>query len=157
MKQRIKLIATVFRSGESLPIQKKEFNIDSEYARTANAIMNAPGYIEYIKKHGYHFTEKLARHVSSGMQNVCGTAHEFTAAHVTGIKRNHNETDGDLIYTANMAFADFYPQIIPTTEMCIKYAEAVAQDPDGYDGMEFTRWTSDAIGKSKTINWEEFI
>ena len=24
-------------------------------------------------------------------------------------------------------------------------------------GMEFMRWTSDAIGKSLTLNWEDFI
>lgn len=28
---------------------------------------------------------------------------------------------------------------------------------DGYEGMEFMRWTSDAIGKSLTLNWEDFI
>lgn len=33
----------------------------------------------------------------------------------------------------------------------------VASDPDGYEGMEFMRWTSDAIGKSLTLNWEDFI
>lgn len=37
------------------------------------------------------------------------------------------------------------------------YAKLVASDPDGYEGMEFMRWTSDAIGKSLTLNWEDFI
>lgn len=138
--------------------EKGEQKIEAQtYGRAANAIMNAPGYIEYIKEHGYHFTDKLAHYASMVMKNVSGTAHEFTAAHVTSIKRNHNETDGDLVYTANMAFADFYPQVIPTAETCLKYAEAVATDPDGYEGMEFLRWTSDAIGNAVTINWEEFI
>ena len=40
---------------------------------------------------------------------------------------------------------------------CITYAKLVASDPDGYEGMEFMRWTSDAIGKSLTLNWEDFI
>lgn len=137
---------------------KAEQKIEAQpYSKAANAIMNAPGYIEYIKKHGYHFTDKLASHVSKAMQNVSGTTHEFTGIHVAGLKRNHNETNGDLLYTANMAFADFYPDIIPVADSCIKYAEAVATDPDGYEGMEFLRWTSDAIGKSITINWEDFI
>lgn len=39
----------------------------------------------------------------------------------------------------------------------ITYAKLVASDPDGYEGMEFMRWTSDAIGKSLTLNWEDFI
>lgn len=28
---------------------------------------------------------------------------------------------------------------------------------DSYEGMEFMRWASDAIGKSLTLNWEDFI
>ncbi len=39
-----------------------------------------------------------------------------------------------------MAFADFYPSVIPAVDTCIEYAKAVAKDPDGYEGMEFLRW-----------------
>lgn len=69
----------------------------------------------------------------------------------------HNETSGDMAYTANMAYADFYPAVLDTVDKCITYAKLVASDPDGYEGMEFMRWTSDAIGKSLTLNWEDFI
>lgn len=69
----------------------------------------------------------------------------------------HNETSGDIAYTANMAYADFYPAVLDTVDKCITYAKLVASDPDGYEGMEFMRWTSDAIGKSLTLNWEDFI
>lgn len=58
---------------------------------------------------------------------------------------------------ANMAYADFYPAVLDTVDKCITYAKLVASDPDGYEGMEFMRWTSDAIGKSLTLNWEDFI
>lgn len=44
-----------------------------------------------------------------------------------------------------------------TVDKCVTYAKLVASDPDGYEGMEFMRWTSDAIGKSLTLNWEDFI
>lgn len=69
----------------------------------------------------------------------------------------HNETSGDMAYTANMAYADFYPAVLDTVDKCVTYAKLVASDPDGYEGMEFMRWTSDAIGKSLTLNWEDFI
>lgn len=46
---------------------------------------------------------------------------------------------------------------LDTVDKCITYAKLVASDPDGYEGMEFMRWTSDAIGKSLTLNWEDFI
>ena len=156
-----------------------KIDIKDDYSRAANAIMNALGYIEYVKKHGYHFTSALADHVSKMMVNVSDSNHNWTTEQIkaaTGhikpshnwtteqikaaighIEPLHNETDGDLAYTANMAFADFYPNVIPTVDTCIEYAKAVAKDPDGYEGMEFLRWTSDAIGKSITINWEDFI
>lgn len=47
--------------------------------------------------------------------------------------------------------------VLDTADKCITYAKLVASDPDGYEGMEFMRWTSDAIGKSLTLNWEDFI
>lgn len=135
---------------------KAEQKIDTQpYSKAANAIMNAPGYIEYIKEHGYHFTDKLALYLSERMQAACGTEHLFQSFPSTPVL--HNETQGDLVYTANMAFADFYPKVLSTTDSCLDYARAVAQDPDGYEGMEFMRWTSDAIGKGISINWEEFI
>ena len=56
-----------------------------------------------------------------------------------------------------MAYADLYPAVLDTVDKCITYAKLVASDPDGYEGMEFMRWTSDAIGKSLTLNWEDFI
>ena len=36
-------------------------------------------------------------------------------------------------------------------------AHKVANDPDGYDGMIFCRWTADAIGKAIKLDWEKFV
>lgn len=60
--------------------------------------------------------------------------------------------DPATMMAANMAYADFYPAVLDTVDKCITYAKLVASDPDGYEGMEFMRWTSDAIGKSLTLN-----
>ena len=64
-------------------------------------------------------------------------------------------TIGDILYLANMAYADFYPKVIKTDSDCVQYAIAVASDPDGYEGMAFCRWTADIIGKGVTIDWEK--
>ena len=40
---------------------------------------------------------------------------------------------------------------------CLRAAYKVANDPDGYEGMIFCRWTADAIGKAISINWEKFM
>lgn len=129
--------------------------------QNSNLLMNAPGYLEYIKKHGYHFTDKLADYASKKMVNTSGSAHSWTTEQLRSVlgpfTPTHNETCGDMAYTANMAYADFYPAVLDTVDKCITYAKLVASDPDGYEGMEFMRWTSDAIGKSLTLNWEDFI
>lgn len=64
-------------------------------------------------------------------------------------------TLGDVLYLANMAYADFYPAVLKTEEACVSYAMAVADDPDGYDGMPFLRWTADLIGKGANVDWEK--
>lgn len=33
----------------------------------------------------------------------------------------------------------------------------IANDPDGYEGMIFCRWTADAIGKAIKLDWEKFV
>ena len=141
--------------------EEHRIEIKDKFSRTANAIMNAPGYLEYIKKHGYHFTNQLADYVSKKMVNTSGNAHSWTSEQlvndISAFSPMHNETIGDIVYTANMAYADFYPVVLDTVDKCIAYAKLVASDPDGYEGMEFMRWTSDAIGKSLTLNWEDFI
>lgn len=60
-------------------------------------------------------------------------------------------TTGDVTYAANMAYADFYPDPLKDEAACLRYAHKVANDPDGYDGMIFCRWTADAIGKSNQV------
>ena len=36
-------------------------------------------------------------------------------------------------------------------------AYKIANDPDGYEGMIFCRWTADAIGKAIELDWENFV
>ena len=40
---------------------------------------------------------------------------------------------------------------------CLRAAYKVANDPDGYEGMIFCRWTADAIGKAIKLDWEKFV
>lgn len=60
-------------------------------------------------------------------------------------------------YAANMAYADFYPDPLKDEAACLRYAHKIANDPDGYDGMIFCRWTADAIGKAIKLDWEKFV
>ena len=56
-----------------------------------------------------------------------------------------------------MAYADFYPSLLDTIDKCIEYALAVANDVDGYEGIEFCRYLADLMGKHVKIDRNNFI
>lgn len=80
------------------------------------------------------------------VQNVCN---------VLNLKIPDTSTIEDVTYTANMAYADFYPELL-NEHQCIKYAAAVANDKDGYTGIQFCRWMADVVGKKEHIDWDKF-
>ena len=127
------------------------------YEKAANALMNASGYVGYVARHGYHFTPELADMAGEMMQNADGSSHRWRNREILSVIQSVPDgvTLGDMTYLANMAYADFYPKVLRDANDCIKYATAVAQDPDGYEGMAFCRWTADMIGKGATVDWEK--
>lgn len=143
--------------------KKHEAELNLPYEQAANAIMSAKGYSEYVKKHGYHFTDALAEHVSKMMVNASGQQHSWSAAQVRramegmGLTLPDKATWGDATYLANMYYADLYPDPLKDEASCLRAAYKAANDPDGYEGMVFCRWTADAIGKAIKIDWEKFV
>lgn len=143
--------------------EEHDVEFDLPYEQAANALMSAKGYSEYVKKHGYHFTDALAEHVSKMMENANGQQHSWTASQVKksmeslGLTIPSHVTHGDAAYLANMYYADLYPDPLKDEASCLRAAYKVANDPDGYEGMIFCRWTADAIGKAIKIDWEKFI
>lgn len=105
----------------------------------------------------------LQEHVSKMMVNANGQQHSWTTSQVKksmeslGLSIPGKVTTGDVTYMANMAYADFYPDPLKDEAACLRYAHKVANDPDGYDGMIFCRWTADAIGKAIKLDWEKFV
>lgn len=97
------------------------------------------------------------------MENANGQSHSWTAAQVKksveslGLSIPSKVTNGDVTYLANMYYADLYPDPLKDEASCLRAAYKVANDPDGYEGMIFCRWTADAIGKAISINWEKFV
>lgn len=126
--------------------------------------MNATAFGEYVTAHGYHFTSDLADCASKKLVNANKREHRWTSdqirqqLQIQGITDLGRCTIGDITFLANMAYADFYPDVLPSENSCIKYAIAVAKDPDGYDGIAFSRWVADLIGKKVTnIDWERYV
>ena len=149
---------------EHKPHDKHDYHLP--YEAEANALMSEE-FEEYVEKHGYHFTEALADHVSKMMENANGQTHNWTAQQVKkameslGLmpfgKTKSEATLGDVAYLANMYYADLYPDPLKDEASCLKAAYKVATDPDGYKGMVFCRWTADAIGLAIKIDWEKFV
>ena len=118
---------------------------------------------QYIEKYGKHFTIKLADFASEQMVNSDGTNKHWDASDVKQIIDELgyiipiSSTIGDIVYTTNMAYADFYPLLLKDDKSCIMYAMEVANDKDGYEGIQFCRWMADVKNKNLEIDWKSFI
>lgn len=167
----IRMICLSEKSGEDVTVEGKvitphgehEIKFDLPYEPAINALMSAKGYLAYIKKHGYHFTDALAEYASRIMENANGQSHSWTVSQVKksfeslGFAIPDNVTPGDVAYLANMYYADQYPDPLRDEASCLKAAYNIANDPDGYEGMIFCRWLADIIGKRTIINWDNFV
>ena len=118
---------------------------------------------QYFEKYDKHFTIKLADFASKQMVNSDGTNKHWD---ISDIKQIIDElgyiiplssTIGDIIYTANMVYADFYPLLLKDAKSCVRYAMEVAGDKDGYEGIQFCRWMADVKNKNLEIDWNSFI
>lgn len=134
------------------------------FEKFAKILMNGEQFLAYVHKHGYHFTPELSDHVTKMMTNDNGTKHRWVTSEVqaamvqNGWKQNAlNMTWGDAAYLANMAYADFYPEVIESETNCLMYAYKMANDEDGYEGIAFARWLSDVVAKEIVIDWEQFV
>ena len=118
---------------------------------------------QYIEKYGKHFTIKLADFASEQMVNSDGTNKHWGVSDVKQIIDELgyiipiSSTIGDIVYTTNMAYADFYPLLLKDDKSCIMYAMEVANDKDGYEGIQFCRWMADVKNKNLEIDWKSFI
>lgn len=135
-------------------------NKDGSYSASVGVVKEG-GYNEYVSKHGPHFTKSLQEYASKQMVNSNNQEHTWTSeqvknvCNVLNLKIPDTSTIEDVTYTANMAYADFYPELL-NEHQCIKYAAAVANDKDGYTGIQFCRWMADVVGKKEHIDWDKF-
>lgn len=112
----------------------------------------------YIDQYSKHFDEKSLEFALKNMINNNDSDHKFNTEHIKQYIEQHSITVPntsniyDITYTANMAYADFYPNILHNEEDCIKYAIAVANDVDGYEGIQFRRWLIDLMSKNINLN-----
>lgn len=129
----------------------------------ASELMDSHEFVNYIEHHGYHFTDRLADWATRQIVNANGEKHNWSSVAVAkALEQMRSKmpsfiTDGDLAFAANMCYADYYPSLAKTEEDCLKYAVMTATDPDGYDGMIFSRWLTDIIQTQKSVDWGKVI
>ena len=135
-------------------------NEDGSY--TANFGKTDAKYDSYIKKYGSHFSPLLFKYATDHIENKNKTNHKWSVEQIKdainrlGYTIPTTSVIEDIAYTANMAYADFYPDLL-TEDQCIEYAMNVANDIDGYEGIQLYRWIADQMGKNVNINWGQFI
>lgn len=128
----------------------------SDFWRDAN-------YDKYKEKHGEHFCDRLADYATKRMINSNGMSHNWTTADVRnafasmGLRKAACDTWGDIAYLANMAYADFYPDVLKNETDCLRYAQAASLDTDAYNGQHLNRYLADAMGKGEAIEWAAFL
>lgn len=135
-------------------------NEDGSYTASVDVVKD-DDYKNYVAKNGLHFTRALQEYASKKMVNSNNSVHTWSAESVQnvcdilGLKIPNASTIDDVTYTANMAYADFYPELL-NEHQCIKYAIAVANDKDGYEGIQLCRWIADIMGKDEKVDWSKF-
>lgn len=127
-----------------------------------NRFWEDEGYGEYVRRFGLHFTDELARWASERMVNATGKARTWSAGDVKTVMKSLGKglpkgaTMGDAVYLANMFYADL-GKVMGDELDAVRFAVAQLEDPDGYEGQTFVRWTADVMQGDVEVEWEEFL
>lgn len=137
------VVVVVVESRIAAPHGGHKAKFDLPYEQTADALMSAKGYSEYVKKHGCHFTDALAEHASKMMENANGRQHTRATSQAKksmeslGLTIPSHVTRGDAAYLADMHYAGLYPDPLKDEASCLRAAYKAANGPDGYEGSVF--------------------
>lgn len=123
------------------------------------------GMEEYLSYYGWHFSKKMCQWAVSKMfkEGESGEKEKitpYTKETLEIISKRFDvdvKIDYDAVYIANMCKADFLGSSVPDEKHLIMYIKDVTEDPDGYDGMPFTRFYADCIGSGTPIYWEDML
>lgn len=121
---------------------------------------------EYLSAYGWHFSKRMCEWASSRMYKEVNNKKEyiepFTREKLDNLLKAYNikleHVKGyDDVYIANMCKADFYGSSIKDDPALVLYVKDVIDDPDGYEGMPFTRFYADCIGSGTPIPWDDVL
>jgi hypothetical protein len=121
------------------------------------------GMQEYLRNYGWHFSKRMCQWAVSNMTDRNGNkvrAYDKTKVEnmlaVSNIQLK-NDKGYDKVFVANMAQADFLGNSLMNEMQVARYVKDYIDDPDGYDGLPFTRFYADCIGSGTPIEWEDMF
>ena len=124
------------------------------------------GMEEYLSYYGWHFSKKMCEWAVSNMYRMNGRNKEYidpiTKDRLVDMQKVYNvklsnKYEYDNLFVANMVKADFWGSAIQDEMALLKYVRDYTEDPDGYEGLPFTRFYADCIGSGTPIPWEDVI
>lgn len=125
------------------------------------------GMEDYLAFNGWHFNKKMCDWAVSKMYKLNVAKRKeyikpYTKDDVENLLKTHGlkldkDSGYDAVYVANMAKADFYGSSISDDAHLAKFIKDYLDDPDGYDGIVFTRFYADCIGSGTPIMWEDML
>lgn len=124
------------------------------------------GMDEYLSYYGWHFSKKMCEWAVSRMYRVVNERpvsidpvskeklDEILKRYSVKLKKDKGY---DAVYVANMCKADYLGRSVKDEGAMVQFIIDTIEDPDGYDGMVFTRFYADCVGSGTPINWEDMI
>lgn len=116
---------------------------------------------DYLSFNGWHFNKKMCQWAVSRMYKANKEKiSPITKEQLEDLFNKQNittEVNYDALYIANMCKADFLGSSIPNESLLARYVKDVIDDPDGYEGMPFTRFYADCIGSGTSIPWDDLL
>lgn len=119
------------------------------------------GLDAYLSYYGYHFSPAMARWAVSMMEFRKRTdkmgkedAEKLLADREIDFRTAKAH---DLVYIANNVLADRWGSSVKDEDQLALAIKDELLDPDGYEGMAFTRFLADCNAKGIPIVWEDMI
>lgn len=124
------------------------------------------GMDEYLSYYGWHFSKKMCEWAASRMYRLVNNRpikidpikkeqlDEILKRYSVSLK---NDNGYDAVYVANMCKADYLGRSVKDEGAMVQFIVDTIEDPDGYEGMVFTRFYADCVGSGTPINWEDML
>lgn len=124
------------------------------------------GMDEYLSYYGWHFSKKMCEWAVSRMYRLVNNRpikidpikkeqlDEILKRYSVNLK---NDNGYDAVYVANMCKADYLGRSVKDEGAMVQFIVDTIEDPDGYEGMVFTRFYADCVGSGTPINWEDML